>query len=238
MRIGKTLAEPLAIHRIVSRSERATEVDRLLDMVGLPASAKRRFPHEFSGGQRQRIGIARALASRPRFIVADEPLSALDVSVQAQVVNLLKDLQTDLELALLLIAHDLAVVSEAADRVGVMYLGRIVEEGPTSQVFADPQHPYTVSLLSAVPVPDPDTRRRRIVLPGEPPSPTDPPPGCPFHPRCPIADTRCRIDEPPLEETPAGHLGACHFPGKLKLATGATGDAGPPGPREPNCIRR
>lgn len=216
MRVGKILAEPLAIHKIVDKAAREDEVDRLLDAVGLPSSVKRRYPHEFSGGQRQRIGIARALAPRPDFIVADEPVSALDVSVQAQIVNLLKDLQESLNLALLFIAHDLAVVSETSDRVGVMYLGRLVEEGPTASVFGSPQHPYTVSLLSAVPVPDPDTKRRRIILPGEPPSPSNPPPGCAFHTRCPIAEERCRSEDPPLAMTPAGHAAACHFPGSLK----------------------
>lgn len=218
MRVGKILGEPLAIHKIVERADRDREIDRLLEMVGLPASAKSRFPHEFSGGQRQRIGIARALAPRPDFLVADEPVSALDVSVQAQIVNLLEDLQQRLQLALLLIAHDLAVVSQTSDRVGVMYLGRLVEEGPTATVFQNPQHPYTVSLLSAVPIPDPETNRRRIILPGEPPSPSDPPSGCSFHTRCPIAEARCRQEDPELRPTPAGHLGACHFPGKLEAS--------------------
>jgi peptide/nickel transport system ATP-binding protein len=217
MRVGRILAEPLAIHEIVERSQRDREVDRLLSMVGLPTSSKRRFPHEFSGGQRQRIGIARALAARPDFVVADEPVSALDVSVQAQIVNLLQDLQQSLHLALLLIAHDLAVVSETSERVGVLYLGRLVEEGATATVFANPQHPYTVSLLSAVPVPDPETKRHRIILPGEPPSPSAPPPGCPFHTRCPIVEDRCRTEEPPLAITPTGQLAACHFPGRLEL---------------------
>ena len=236
MRIGRALAEPLAIHRIVGRAERESEVDRILDLVGLPASAKRRFPHEFSGGQRQRICIARALASRPRFLVADEPVSALDVSIQAQIINLLKELQTSLELALLLIAHDLTVVSQASDRVGVMYLGRIVEEGRTESVFGRPQHPYTLSLLSAVPTPDPDTRRRRIVLPGEPPSASDPPSGCPFHPRCPIAESRCRTEEPVLAPTPAGHRAACHFPGELESAAvrpTQSGEGRPPSASDP-----
>ena len=222
MRIGKILAEPLAIHRIVSKADREAEVIRLLDTVGLPGRVKDRFPHEFSGGQRQRIGIARALATRPDFVVADEPVSALDVSVQAQIVNLLKDLQQKFELALLFIAHDLAVVAQTSDRVGVMYLGRLVEEGRTESVFGAPQHPYTVSLLSAVPIPEPNTGRRRIILPGEPPSPTHPPAGCSFHTRCPIAVDRCREEEPPLMPSPAGHLAACHFPGEL----GSAGSAG------------
>ncbi|MFQ5525408.1 MAG: ABC transporter ATP-binding protein [Thermoanaerobaculia bacterium] len=219
MRVRKILGEPLAIHDVVPKSGREREVARLLDVVGLPSRAKDRFPHEFSGGQRQRIGIARALATRPEFVVADEPVSALDVSVQAQIVNLLKDLQERFELALLFIAHDLAVVAETSDRVGVMYLGRLVEEGATAQVFGAPQHPYTVSLLSAVPIPEPETGRARIILPGEPPSPTAPPPGCPFHTRCPIAVERCREEEPTLAATPAGHLAACHFPGELESAS-------------------
>ncbi len=215
MRVGALLAEPLAIHRIVEKRDRGKEVERLLEIVGLPVKAKDRFPDEFSGGQRQRIGIARALATRPEFLVADEPVSALDVSVQAQIVNLLRDLQDRFELAMLLIAHDLTVVAETSDRVGVMYLGSLVEEGPTAGVFGAPQHPYTVSLLSAVPVPEPRTGRRRVILPGEPPSSMDPPPGCPFHPRCPIAVAQCSSERPGLAWTSAGHFAACHFPGDL-----------------------
>jgi peptide/nickel transport system ATP-binding protein len=214
--VGQTLEEPLAVHGIVPREERGAEVRRLLDLVGLPAAATRLYPHEFSGGQRQRIGIARALATRPELLVADEPVSALDVSVRAQIINLLADLQRRLNLALLLIAHDLTVVEQVADRVAVLYLGRVVEEGPTPQVFSRPQHPYTVSLLSAVPVPDPGAGRSRIMLPGEPPSPLHPPPGCPFHPRCPIARDRCATEEPALLEALAEQPAACFYPGELR----------------------
>ncbi len=215
MRVERILSEPLEVHRTVPSTERRQRVKDLLELVGVQADAGRRFPHEFSGGQRQRIGIARALAPEPSFIVADEPVSALDVSVRAQIINLLVDLQRRFGLTLLFIAHDLAMVEHVADRVGVMYLGRIVEIGPKEEIFSAPRHPYTVSLLSAVPVPYPDTGRQRIVLPGEPPSPVEPPSGCPFHPRCPIARPRCSHEEPPLEEVSPGHRVSCHYPGEL-----------------------
>ncbi len=217
MRIGRILAEPLEVHATVPAAERPQRVRELLGMVGLSDEAADRYPHEFSGGQRQRVGIARALATEPDLLIADEPVSALDVSVRAQIINLIAALQQRLGLTLLLIAHDLAVVEQIADRCGVLYLGRLAEVGPTRALFARPQHPYTVSLLSAVPVPEPARRAKRIVLPGEPPSPSAPPGGCPFHPRCPIARDRCATDEPPLVEVAAGHRVACHFAGELKL---------------------
>ena len=216
MRVGRIVSEPLEVHGTVPREKRKDRVRELLSLVGVPDEAATRFPHEFSGGQRRRIGIARALAPEPTFLVADEPVSALDVSVRAQIINLLLDLQRRLGLTLLFIAHDLAVVEQMADRVGVMYLGRLVEVGPTEQIFANPQHPYTVSLLSAVPIPDPIRSHERILLPGEPPSAVDPPSGCPFHPRCPIAEPRCATDEPHLSPAGDGHEVACHYPGKLE----------------------
>ncbi len=220
LRVGRTLAEPLAVHAVVPRSQVPSEVARLLDVVGLPADAAGRYPHEFSGGQRQRIGVARALATRPALVVADEPVSALDVSVRAQIINLLVDLQARFALTLLFIAHDLALVEQVADRVAVLYLGRIVEQAPAGRLFAAPQHPYTASLLSAVPVAEPGRARRRIALAGDPPSPLRPPGGCPLHPRCPIARPRCAVEEPPLLEVAPGHLAACHYPGEVAAAEG------------------
>lgn len=216
MNIGRILAEPLEVHDIVPREKRPEKVAELLRLVGLPEDSSRRYPHQFSGGQRQRIGIARALAPEPRLIVADEPVSALDVSVRAQIINLLADLQRRFGLTLLMIAHDLAVVEQIADRVGVMYLGRIVEQGPTADLFDGPLHPYTTSLLSAVPVADPGREKERIILAGEPPSPIQPPAGCPFHPRCPVARSDCATSVPVLEAKEPGHLVACHYPGELE----------------------
>ena len=211
MTVGAAIKEGLIVHDLARGAEADRRVARLLDEVGLRAEYANRYPHEFSGGQRQRIGIARALAVEPSFIVCDEPVSALDVSVQAQVVNLLRDLQRDRGLAYLFIAHDLAVVAHMADRVAVMYLGRIVELASRAQLFATPRMPYTKALLSAVPVPDPTTNRQRILLPGEPPSPANPPSGCVFHPRCPhpLKDAACARIVPPLEEKAPGHFVAC-----------------------------
>jgi oligopeptide/dipeptide ABC transporter ATP-binding protein len=212
MTVGAAIAEGIEIHRLASGADIGRRVAALLEEVGLDPGYVRRYPHEFSGGQRQRIGIARALAVEPAFIVCDEPVSALDVSVQAQVLNLLADLQRDRGLAYLFIAHDLAVVRQIARRVAVMYLGRIVEEGPTEQLLHAPRHPYTVALLSAVPEPDPGLRRSRIVLGGDLPSPSNPPPGCPFHTRCfhPARDERCRTEVPALRPVGATRA-ACHY---------------------------
>ena len=212
MTVGAAIAEGIEIHRLASGKEVGRRVGALLEEVGLDRDHLRRYPHEFSGGQRQRIGIARALAVEPSFIVCDEPVSALDVSVQAQVLNLLADLQRDRGISYLFIAHDLAVVRQIARRVAVMYLGKIVEEGPTESLLREPRHPYTVALLSAVPEPDPGRQRSRIVLTGDLPSPSDPPPGCPFHPRCfhPRRSERCRTEIPALRPVGAT-LAACHY---------------------------
>jgi oligopeptide/dipeptide ABC transporter ATP-binding protein len=213
MTVRQTLREPLEIHRLASGKERDTRVGALLDEVGLDTELADRYPHELSGGQRQRVGIARALSVEPTFLVCDEPVSALDVSVQAQVLNLLTDLQQQRGLTYLFIAHDLAVVKHVADDVAVMYLGRIVERAPAATIYSLPRHPYTRSLLSAVPVPDPKAQQQRIVLQGDVPSPTNPPPGCPFHPRCPHPkkSDRCRTEVPPLREVTPGQVVACHF---------------------------
>jgi oligopeptide/dipeptide ABC transporter ATP-binding protein len=221
MTVGAAIAEGMEIHRLASGKDVARRVGALLEEVGLDPGSGRRYPHEFSGGQRQRIGIARALAVKPAFIVCDEPVSALDVSVQAQVLNLLADLQRERGLSYLFIAHDLAVVRQIAQRVAVMYLGKIVEEGPTEALLRTPRHPYTVALLSAVPEPDPARQRARIVLGGDLPSPSRPPPGCPFHPRCfhPRRDERCRREPPALRPVGAT-LAACHYAEQLS----ATGD--------------
>ncbi len=216
MRAGTIVREPLDIHRIgANRRERDDRVAALLCRVGLDPAMRDRYPHEFSGGQRQRIGVARALALQPRLIVADEPVSALDVSVQAQVINLLMDLQEEFSIAYLFIAHDLAVVERIADRVAVMYLGRLVEVGTREEIFKNPLHPYTRALLQAIPIPDPARARERQVLRGDPPSPAQPPPGCPFHPRCPSAIETCSRVEPALLEVAPGHWVACHlYPGE------------------------
>lgn len=214
--VGQAIREPLDVHQAGTPAERRRRVTELLDIVGLRASAQDRYPHEFSGGQRQRVGIARALALNPALIVADEPVSALDVSVQSQVLNLVARLQREHGIAFLFISHDLAVIQHVSDEVAVMYLGRIVETGPATGLYREPQHPYTQALLSAVPVPDPARRRQRIVLAGEVPSPANPPSGCAFHPRCPRARERCRHERPelaPAAGAPAAVRVACHFPG-------------------------
>jgi peptide/nickel transport system ATP-binding protein len=221
-RVGSILAEPLALH---GRRNDAGRIAELLDRVGLSAEMAGRFPHELSGGQRQRVGIARALAVEPDFLIADEPISALDLTVRAQILDLLADLRERLGLTMLFIAHDLAAVEQLADRVAVMYLGRIVELAPAAGLFQRPQHPYTVSLLSAAPVAEPvrkgGRRRSRIVLAGDPPSLLAPPPGCPFHPRCPIARPRCAAETPFLAPEPGDgktdeHRAACFYPGELR----------------------
>ncbi|MCM2268918.1 MAG: ABC transporter ATP-binding protein [Thermoanaerobaculia bacterium] len=219
LRVRDALFEPVEVHGLARRSERDAVVARLLAEVGLPGDAAGKYPHEFSGGQRQRIGIARALATSPDLLIADEPVSALDVSVRAQVINLLLELRQRRNLAILFIAHDLALVGRIADRIVVLYLGRVVEEGPATRVLREPRHPYTVALLSAVPSLQPGAAGERILLPGDPPSPAHPPPGCRFHPRCPVAEARCRVESPTLEATADGRRIACHFPGRL-LAVG------------------
>jgi peptide/nickel transport system ATP-binding protein len=209
MSVGDIIGEALTIHNLARGKAKEARVADLLERVGMNAGHMRRYPHEFSGGQRQRIGIARALAVDPKFIVADEPVSALDVSIQAQVVNLLQDLKDDLGLTMLFIAHDLGVVEYISDRVIVMYLGRIMEVAPSKELYKNPVHPYTEALLSAVPIPDPTIKRERVILQGDIPSPINPPSGCVFRTRCPIAIEDCKHVVPPLEEVGPGHLKAC-----------------------------
>jgi peptide/nickel transport system ATP-binding protein len=208
--VGRILEEPFVIHGLGDAPMRRLWAAELLERVGLPQSAAERFPHEFSGGQRQRIGIARAIALKPKFIVCDEAVSALDVSIRAQIVNLLLELQREMNLALLFIAHDLAIVRHVSDEVAVMYLGSIVEQAPASEIYERPAHPYTRALISAIPIPDPRRKRERIVLQGDVPSPINLPAGCRFHTRCPFATDVCRTQAPPREAVSAGHDVACH----------------------------
>jgi oligopeptide/dipeptide ABC transporter ATP-binding protein len=217
MTVGDIVGEPLVVHRVARGKEKEKKVVELLEAVGLKPEHMRRYPHEFSGGQRQRIGIARALALDPQLIVCDEPVSALDVSIQAQVLNLLEDLQDEFHLTYLFIAHDLSVVKHISNRVAVMYLGKIVELAETEELFTHPMHPYTEALLSAVPVPDPDYKKERIILQGDVPSPINPPSGCYFHPRCPYAKEICTKEAPKFIDMGAEHYVACHFAAELSL---------------------
>lgn len=211
MAIGSTIAEPMVVHNIVSKEEKENKIIELMEKVGLTQDQINRYPHEFSGGQRQRIGIARALATNPKFIVADEPVSALDVSIQAQIINLLKDLQKEFGLTLLFIAHDLSVIKHISDRVGVMYLGKIVELAQKKELFDNPKHPYTEALLTSIPVPDPKFVKKSKILMGDVPSPINPPSGCRFHPRCSKCMPKCSKVEPELKEVTKGHFVSCHL---------------------------
>jgi oligopeptide transport system ATP-binding protein len=233
-RVGSIIGDPLKIHSIGDKASRKKQVEELLDTVGLSPEHYNRFPHEFSGGQRQRIGIARALALRPKLIVADEPVSALDVSIQSQMLNLLEDLQNEFQLTYIFIAHDLGVVRHVSDRIAVMYLGKLVELSPAEELYQRPIMPYTEALLSAVPIPDPDLarKRERIVLEGDVPSPINPPSGCRFHPRCRYATAICKEVEPPLADYGDGHLAACHHPLNVDAATLASVQAAPESPAE------
>jgi oligopeptide/dipeptide ABC transporter ATP-binding protein len=224
--VGSIISAPYRLHETVPRNQIKSEVQQLMELVGLSPEHYNRYPHEFSGGQRQRIGVARSLALRPQLIVCDEPVSALDVSVQAQILNLLEDLQEEFNLTYLFIAHDLSVVKHVSDRVSVMYLGKIVEMAPGDTLYRTPKHPYTGALLSAVPIPDPDlsASKKRIILEGDVPSPIDPPSGCRFHPRCPNAQLpKCSDEEPELRPFHPGQVAACHFPLEDRAVIDAAG---------------
>ncbi len=223
MTIEEILSEPLEIHQLAkTRDERLKRIYQLFELVGLRRESLSRYPHEFSGGQRQRICIARALAVEPEFIVCDEPVSALDVSIQAQIVNLLQDLQKELKLTYLFIAHDLKVVEHISNRVAVMYLGKVAEIAEGEELYASPKHPYTKALLSAIPIPDPTHKRERVILQGDVPSPLNPPSGCFFHPRCPVVQDKCKVDHPALLKAGKNeiHQAACHYPSDLPLSAG------------------
>jgi oligopeptide/dipeptide ABC transporter ATP-binding protein len=233
-RVGSIIGDPMKIHKVGNKKERRQRVQELLEVVGLSPEHYNRFPHEFSGGQRQRIGVARALALRPKLVVADEPVSALDVSIQAQMINLLEDLQNEFKLTYVFIAHDLGVVRHVSDRIAVMYLGKLVELSPAEELYTRPIMPYTEALLSAVPIPDPDLseKRERIVLVGDVPSPISPPTGCRFHPRCRYATEICSKVEPPLVDYGNSHLAACHHPLNVDEETLRNLTAAPASPLE------
>ena len=213
MKVQDIISEPLLVHTKMSKGERLKKAQELLEVVGLSATHGERYPHEFSGGQRQRIGIARALSVNPKLIMADEPVSALDVSIQAQVLNLLRDVQEQYNLTYLFISHDLAVVEMISDRIGVMYLGSLMEVAPNEDLYSNPLHPYTQALLSAVPIPDPSIEKKHVLIEGDLPSPTNIPSGCPFHTRCPHATEKCKTEVPQMKEHTPGHFVKCHFPG-------------------------
>ncbi len=217
MRVLDIIGEGMKVNKMGTASEIRDRVANLMETVGLSKDYVYRYPHQFSGGQRQRIGIARALALDPKLIISDEAVSALDVSIQSQIINLMVDLKNDYSLTYVFIAHDLAVVKHISDRIAVMYLGKIAELTTKKELFDEPLHPYTVSLMSAIPIPDPEVKKKRVVLQGDVPSPLNPPSGCRFHPRCPIAKDICSKEEPPLKEIKPGHYVACHFPGEFKI---------------------